>query len=92
MNARRYPVRFQSPAKRALSHTLPAAVAAAAFEFCVGALADNPHRVGGRLREPLEGYYSARRGTYRVVYVIHDPDELVAVEWIGHRLDVYRRR
>ena len=92
MNVGRYSVHFQSPAKRALSHGLPEAVAAAAFEFCVGALADNPYRVGGRLREPLEGYYSARRGTYRVVYVIHDADQLVTVEWIGHRSDVYRSR
>lgn len=87
-----YEIRFQSPAKRALSETLPETAAAAAFRVCVGALAENPHRAGGQLREPLDAYRSARRGTYRIVYTINDTTKVVTVEWIGHRSDVYRPR
>lgn len=47
-------------------------VAAAVWEFAVGPLADNPHRVGKQLREPLEGFWSARRGQHRVIYAIDD--------------------
>lgn len=83
-------VEFRGPARRALSETLPEAVAAAAFEFCTGALADSPTRVGRRLGPPLAGYFSARRGTYRVVYTL--TEDIVHVEWIGHRSDVYRPR
>ncbi|MEI6621427.1 MAG: type II toxin-antitoxin system RelE/ParE family toxin [Actinomycetes bacterium] len=64
----------------------------AAFEFCVGALASNPQRAGRRLDPPLADYFSARRGTYRVVYSINEGARLVHVEWIGHRSDVYRLR
>jgi mRNA-degrading endonuclease RelE of RelBE toxin-antitoxin system len=39
---------------------------------------------------PLEGYWSARRGQYRVIYSIHDDEALVRVVRISHRADVYR--
>jgi mRNA-degrading endonuclease RelE of RelBE toxin-antitoxin system len=44
--------------------------AAAVWQFVSGPLLDNPHRVGKGLRYELEGYYSARRGQYRVIYRI----------------------
>jgi mRNA interferase RelE/StbE len=73
-----------------LSHDLPEKVAAAAFEFIMGALATNPHRVGKPLREPLAPLYSARRGEYRVIYRIDDDRILIEVVSIAHRRDAYR--
>jgi mRNA-degrading endonuclease RelE of RelBE toxin-antitoxin system len=72
-----------------LAEALPASVAAAVWQFVSGPLLDNPHRVGKRLRFELEGYYSARRGQYRVVYRIDDHEVVVDVIKISHRGDVY---
>jgi mRNA-degrading endonuclease RelE of RelBE toxin-antitoxin system len=83
---------FRASARRALSEELPESVAIAAFAFCVEALASNPQRVGGRLGPPLGDYFSARRGTYRVIYSISEETSQVYVEWIGHRSDAYRPR
>lgn len=83
---------FTRSARRALENTLPEAVAAAAFEFIVGPLAENPKRVGKPLREPLAPLYSARRGDYRVIYRIEDDRLIIEIITIEHRRDVYRRR
>ena len=81
---------ISAPARRALEQSLPEAVAAAAWEFINGALAENPHRVGKPLTGELAGMWSARRGQYRVVYSI-DPDIItVTVIRLGHRRDAYR--
>jgi mRNA-degrading endonuclease RelE of RelBE toxin-antitoxin system len=78
-------------ARRQLTDHLPEVVAVAAYEFIVGPLLDNPHRVGKRLRPPLEDRHSARRGTYRVVYRIDDDDiRTVTVLDVAHRRDIYR--
>ena len=53
------------------------------------ALLDNPHRVGKPLRFELEGYYSARRGQYRVIYRIAEREVIVDVIQISHRSDAY---
>jgi len=55
-----------------------------------GALTAEPARVGKPLRADLEGIYSARRGTYRVLYRINDMRREVVVLRIDHRRDVYR--
>jgi len=86
----RYVVRLSHQAKRALTHDLPEAVAAACFEFIVGPLAENPRRVGKQLRAPLWPMYSARRGDFRVIYDLHDAILVVQVVTIEHRRDVYR--
>jgi mRNA interferase RelE/StbE len=86
-----YEVRFTPGAKRALSHELPEKVATAAYEFIMGALAQNPHRVGKQLREPLYPLYAARRGEYRVIYRIDDSLIVVDVISVAHRRDAYRR-
>lgn len=86
-----YDVVFTRSARRALENTLPEAVAAAAFEFIVGALAENPKRVGKPLREPLAPLYSARRGEYRVLYRIEDDRLVIEIITIEHRRDAYRR-
>jgi len=46
--------------------------------------------VGKPLRDDLEGIWSARRGTYRVLYRIRDDPREVVVLRIDHRRDVYR--
>jgi mRNA interferase RelE/StbE len=82
-------LRLSGAARRALSETLPERVAAAVWEFVNGPLLDNPHRVGERLRFRLEGYYSARRGQYRVIYRILEDEVVVEVITISHRSDVH---
>ncbi|MGI8576240.1 MAG: type II toxin-antitoxin system RelE family toxin [Egibacteraceae bacterium] len=87
-----YRVEFLGPARRALAERLPERVSAAVFEFCAGALADDPHRVGKRLSGPLLGCHGARRATYRVVYRIDDEQRVVHVLDVAHRRDIYRPR
>jgi mRNA interferase RelE/StbE len=72
-------------AKRQLAEQLPESVAFAAYEFIIGPLLDNPHRVGKRLRPPLNDRYSARRGTYRVIYRIDDENQQVIVVGVFSR-------
>ena len=85
-----YELVLTPPAIRALQSTLPEAVAAAVIEFMTGPLVENPRRVGKMLRRELEGIWSARRGTYRVLYRINDHVDEVVVLRIDHRRDVYR--
>lgn len=66
-------------------------VAAAAVLEAIDHIADAPHRMGKPLRLELEGLWSARRGTYRVVYRIDESKRLVQIITIDHRDDVYRR-
>ena len=85
----RYELRLSRAARRALAETLPESVAAAVWQFVSGPLLDNPHRVGKPLRFELEGYYSARRGQYRVIYRIDEREVIVDVIKISHRDDAY---
>lgn len=85
-----YAVRWASPARRAIENDLPEAVAAAVWEFVNGPLAENPHRVGKPLLGRLAGFWSARRGQYRVAYAIDDRTVVVTVVKVDHRRDVYR--
>ena len=78
------------PAARALAEVLPESVAAAVYAFIAGPLVDDPHRVGKPLVAPLAPAWSARRGTYRVLYLIDDEARLVRVTAIRHRSDAYR--
>jgi mRNA interferase RelE/StbE len=84
-----YTLRTTPTVRRALAETLPEAVAIAAYEFITGPLLEEPHRVGKRLLRPLDDRFSARRGTYRVIYRIDDEARVVTVVDIGHRRDVY---
>jgi mRNA-degrading endonuclease RelE of RelBE toxin-antitoxin system len=80
------------PAARALSAGLPEAVAAAVIEFLTTTLVTEPRRVGKPLRGELLGIWSARRGTYHILYRIgEDPREVIVLR-IEHRRDVYRPR
>lgn len=77
-------------ARRQLTESLPESVAFAAYDFIVGPLLENPHRVGKQLRPPLADRHSARRGTYRVIYRIDDSHRQVTVVGVVHRSDAYR--
>lgn len=77
-------------ARRQLSEQLPPSAAFAAHEFIVGPLLDHPHRVGKRLRPPLDDRFSARRGTYRVIYRIDDRYRTVTVVGVLSRADADR--
>ncbi len=80
-----------SPHRPSPAHRPPArAVAAAAHEFVVGPLLDNPHRVGKRLRPPLDDRHSSRRRTFRVAHRIDDDLRTVTVLDVAHRRDAYR--
>jgi mRNA interferase RelE/StbE len=59
-----------APAQQALTGKLPETVAAAVIEFLTTALIQQPVRAGKPLRDGLTGIWSARRGTYRVLYRI----------------------
>jgi mRNA interferase RelE/StbE len=86
-----YRLQVTRPAERQLAQ-LPEGTAAAIVEFMLGALLDNPYRVGGSLQRELAGLRSARRCAYRLVYEIIDPGHLVVVHRIDHRASVYRPR
>jgi len=77
-------------ALRALETKLKPAAAFALFEFMNGALCEQSRRVGKPLHEPFEGFLTARRGAYRVIYRIEDADHTVRVLTIDQRSGVYR--
>jgi mRNA interferase RelE/StbE len=85
----RYELSLSGAARRALADTLPEQIAAAVWEFISGPLLDNPYRVGKPLRFGLEGFRTARRGQYRVIYRVHDQQVVVEVVKISHRSDSY---
>ncbi len=84
-----YELVLTPPAIRAIQTALPEAVAAAVIDFMTGPLVSNPRRVGKMLRRELAGIWSARRGTYSVLYRINDDPKEVVVLRIEHRRDVY---
>ena len=77
------------PAQRALDR-LPERVAAAIAELLTGDLVATPRRVGKPLRRELAGIWSARRGSYRVLYEIDEEKRRVVVLRVDHRADIYR--
>lgn len=80
------------PAAKAIAEDLPESVSAAVIGLITGALIENPHRVGKPLRQELEGLWSARRGTFRVLYKVNIERHEVIVLRVDHRRDIYRRR
>ena len=73
-----------------IAHDLPETVAAAIVEFVTGPLLDNPRRAGKPLRPPLAPAFAARRGSFRVLYLIDDGARTVTVTAVAHRSDAYR--
>ena len=86
-----YTLRTTPTVRRALSERLPEAVAVAAHEFMTGPLIRQPYRVGKRLGPPLDDRFSARRGTYRIIYRVDDDTRTVTVVDVDHRRDIYHR-
>ncbi len=84
-----YDLVLTPPAQRAIADRLPEAVATV-IEFLTTSLVANPHRIGKPLRDDLAGIWSARRGTYRVLYRINDDAQQVIVLRVEHRRDAYR--
>jgi mRNA interferase RelE/StbE len=87
-----YDLVLTPPARRALTERLPEPVAAAVIDFLTTSLVRQPRRVGKPLRGDLTGVWSARRGTYRVLYRIREEPPEVVVVSIEHRRDAYRPR
>jgi mRNA interferase RelE/StbE len=85
-----YTVMYSRQARRNLHEDLPLEVAVAATETIQYAIARNPYRVGKPLDEPFDGYHSARRGTYRVIYRINEAKRVVEIHSIRHRRNAYR--
>jgi len=86
-----YEVKVASSVSRAISGSLPEAVAFRAIEFINGPLTENPRRVGKELTDELVGSFCARIGAqYRIVYEIDDSSRAVLVTRIGRRADVYK--
>ena len=85
-----YELLLTPPARRAIVDRLPEAVATAVIDFLTTALIEAPQRVGKPLRDDLAGVWSARRGTYRILYRINDERREVLVLRVEHRRDAYR--
>jgi mRNA-degrading endonuclease RelE of RelBE toxin-antitoxin system len=85
-----YELVLTPPVPRALSDQLPEVVASAVIDFLTTSLIKEPARMGKPVRDDLAGIWSARRGTYRILYrILEDPREVVVLR-IEHRLDAYR--
>jgi mRNA interferase RelE/StbE len=85
-----YTLRTTPTVRRALAERLPEAVAIAAYEFMTGPLVRQPYRVGKRLLPPLSDRFSARCGTYRIIYRVDEHLRVVTVVDVDHRRDIYR--
>jgi mRNA interferase RelE/StbE len=67
-----YTVLLSGQARRTVRENLPLDVALAAMDAIDGLIAVTPYRAGKPLEEPSDGYHSARRGTYRIIYRIDE--------------------
>lgn len=82
-------VRFAPSAVRGLDR-LPAKIAAAVVEFATVTLPGNPERMSKPLRGEFEGFRSARRGDYRILFSFDEPTGTLLVVRVAHRVDVRR--
>ena len=85
-----YAVTLSGQARRNIKEHLPFDVAVAAMETIGKSIAVSPYQAGKPLNEPFDGYYSARRGTYRIIYRIDVAKHHVEIHSIRHRRDAYR--
>ncbi|WP_420432700.1 type II toxin-antitoxin system RelE family toxin [Candidatus Poriferisocius sp.] len=90
MNDAPYGLVVARTAAATIAEKLPQAVATAVLELISGPLLENPQRIGVELRNELEGLWSARRGTYRVIYRIDEVNKTIEVVRVSHRRDAYR--
>jgi len=87
-----YELVLTPPARRAITDHLPEAVAAAVIDLLTTSLVIEPKRVGKPLCYDLADIWSARRGTYRLLYRVLDETREVVVLRIEHWQVAYRRR
>ncbi|MBI5160057.1 MAG: type II toxin-antitoxin system RelE/ParE family toxin [Micrococcales bacterium] len=80
-------VAFAPSAVRGLER-LPPRVATAVIEFVTATLPITPQRMSKELRGEFEGLRSARRGDYRVLFLLEGSTLLVVRA--AHRSDAYR--
>ena len=85
----RYKLTYKGSARRDLER-LPRKLVDAITAFCEGALIENPQRVGKPLSGKYEGMHSAVRGSYRIIYEIHEHEVHVYVAYVAHRAVAYR--
>jgi mRNA-degrading endonuclease RelE of RelBE toxin-antitoxin system len=85
-----FEVKLERAARRSLAEELPIEVAVAANNFIYRPLARNPHRVGKQLKPPLFPSFSARRGEYRVLYLVDDNLHRIVIQSIRHRRGAHR--
>lgn len=86
-----YRARLTGRAQRALAK-LPPRVTEPLVAFIFGSLAEAPKTRGRPLRNELAGYWSARRGDYRIIYTIDDDQVLIYVIDVARRAHPYRPR
>lgn len=87
-----YELALSPAARRAINSKLPEAVAAAVVEFLTATIVHPPRGVGKRLQGDMDGSWSARRSTDRIIHQISEEPQEVFVTCIDHRRDVYRPR
>ncbi|UFU02074.1 type II toxin-antitoxin system RelE/ParE family toxin [Ruania suaedae] len=84
-------VQFAPSAVRGLDR-LPPRIVGAVVEFITVTLPANPERMSKALSGELEGFRSARRGDYRVIFSLDAATSELLVIRVAHRADVYRPR
>ena len=84
-----YRLRMAPSAVRAMTSGL-SDVATVVYGFANGPLLDGPGRIGKPSDPPLAPTWSARRGTYRVLYLIDDRRRCLTVTSVRHRADAHR--
>ncbi|MGH9225573.1 MAG: type II toxin-antitoxin system RelE family toxin [Acidimicrobiales bacterium] len=87
-----YELVVAGPAARAIAERLPEPVAVAVIDLITSALLEDPRRVGKPLRKELDGLWSERRGTFRVLYRVDERHREVVVLRVDHRRSAYRRQ
>ncbi len=73
-----------------LAESLPPKIGVAILGFLTEVLVTEPRKVGKPLRPPLDPVWLARRGSYRVLYLIDEDQGTVIVTAIRHRSDAHR--
>ena len=89
---KRYEVELKPRALKAIHEDLPPKIVDVVLYFINGPLRENPQRVGKLLDAPYRDTWSARRGDYRIIYVIHKDLGKIVVLDIKHRSHVYATR
>lgn len=72
--------------------SVPPRIAEPLVAFIFGGLAADPRHRGKPLHAELEGFWTARRGDFRVVYRLDETTKTMIVLKIAHRANAYRPR